>query len=53
MVSICGMVFTLTVDTGQGIRLETRATGTLPVIVQSPECCWTNLLQRAREKRFK
>jgi hypothetical protein len=20
----------------------TRATGTLPVIVQSPECCWTN-----------
>jgi hypothetical protein len=21
----------------------TRATGTLPVIAQSPECCWTNL----------
>jgi hypothetical protein len=27
---------------GQGIRLETRATGTLPVIVQPPECCWTS-----------
>jgi hypothetical protein len=23
--------------------LRTRATGTLPVIAQSPECCWTNV----------
>jgi hypothetical protein len=27
---------------GKGLSPSTRATGTLPVIVQSPECCWTN-----------
>src|SRR5690242_1909283 len=31
---------------GAGLKLLSlwpRATGTLPVIVQSPECCWTNV----------
>jgi hypothetical protein len=27
---------------GKGGSPSTRATGTLPVIVQPPECCWTN-----------
>src|SRR5689334_9459273 len=39
---------------GRGIfGLETRATGTLPVIVQSPECCWTNFYPNTGSTRRK
>src|SRR5579863_164384 len=33
---------------GEGVSPSTRATGTLPVIVQSPECCWTNFCRGTR-----
>jgi hypothetical protein len=39
MVLMCAMAF---IPSGLVRSQGSRATGTLPVIVQSPECGWTN-----------
>jgi hypothetical protein len=38
----------------KAVGLSIRATGTLPIIAQSPECCWTTvwLGMNADRKRF-
>ena len=41
MVLMCRMTFILPIVAGKGAWPSTRATGTLPAIAQSPECCWT------------
>jgi hypothetical protein len=41
MVLMCRMAFILPIVAGKGSWPSIRATGTLPVIAQSPECCWT------------
>ena len=41
MVLMYRMTFILPIVAGKGAWPSTRATGTLPAIAQSPECCWT------------
>jgi hypothetical protein len=41
MVLMCRMAFILPIVAGKGAWPSTRATDTLPVIAQSPECYWT------------
>src|SRR5258708_8843771 len=44
MVLMCWMVSSFRYLRAKALKgLLTRATGTLPVIVQPPECCWTLL----------
>src|SRR5690242_3728898 len=55
MVLTCWMASSFRFGAGLGLlSLWPCATGTLPVIVQSPECCWTNvyLASTLPRKRF-